>query len=364
MRGTLPALVPGRHTLKLVTAAATLSKGVNVEGAAPRIDTTRPGRVAVGATVVVQGAGFGATRGTSTVTVGGLAATVETWSDQELLVRVPGVSTGRQALIVATGAGSTTASLDVRALLVDVLPGRCESSALGQYSDRWVGSCQVLSVNVKAQRAQPDGSTLVDLEIENIRPRWYELTLSGLAVTGGRRRIVIAPQPTGGERGSGYILLLKDIKLAPGRDLTFFADGSELKVGHLYILDIFSRGLLGRRMPYSSVAFFEGMIGGFPGELVDPPLWLPRYLAVATSLWRGDVWAAGKAMLSLAGEIAVDPGLAEQFAKVLGVSTASLTKAFAGASLIGNIWKLSTLGAEIVNNLLAPNYQEMTVRAS
>ena len=69
------------------------SNGVNfIVG--PDITSIAPGRGKVGDAVVITGVGFGATRGTSTVTFNGVAGVVVSWSDRSIKAKVPNTRSG------------------------------------------------------------------------------------------------------------------------------------------------------------------------------------------------------------------------------------------------------------------------------
>jgi hypothetical protein len=74
-----------------------------------RIDSVLPGPGVVGGTVTVQGLGFGASQGTSTVTVNGVPASVASWSDTSIAATIPvGATTGP---VIVTTAGQASNSL-------------------------------------------------------------------------------------------------------------------------------------------------------------------------------------------------------------------------------------------------------------
>jgi IPT/TIG domain-containing protein len=67
----------------------------------PTITSLSPTSAPVGSTVTITGTGFGATKGTSTVTFNGTAATPTTWSATSLVVPVPaGVASGNVVVTV------------------------------------------------------------------------------------------------------------------------------------------------------------------------------------------------------------------------------------------------------------------------
>ena len=85
------AMVGGTALLCLVLVVLT---GCDLFGpAGPGLVTVIPQSGAVNTQVTIVGSGFGATQGTSTVTVGGVSAAVLSWADTNIVVRVPSVPT-------------------------------------------------------------------------------------------------------------------------------------------------------------------------------------------------------------------------------------------------------------------------------
>jgi hypothetical protein len=79
--------------------------------AGPHISTLSPVSGPVNTSVSISGSGFGATRGTSTVTFAGVAATPASWSDTTIVVPVPlGVPLGAASVIVTVGGVTSNAA--------------------------------------------------------------------------------------------------------------------------------------------------------------------------------------------------------------------------------------------------------------
>ncbi len=67
----------------------------------PSIISLSPSSAAVGATVYINGSYFGASQGSSTVTINGLPATLKSWADAQIVITVPsGATTGPLAVAV------------------------------------------------------------------------------------------------------------------------------------------------------------------------------------------------------------------------------------------------------------------------
>jgi hypothetical protein len=82
---------------------------VNVNaGLAPLITTLTPNTGSIGQSIVISGNSFGATQGTSTLTVAGITATATAWSNTSVTFTVPTTATGT---VVMTVNGRTSNSL-------------------------------------------------------------------------------------------------------------------------------------------------------------------------------------------------------------------------------------------------------------
>ena len=86
----------------MVTSASQTSNGFNFTVInPPSVSGVSPNSGFAGSTVTVQGANFGATRGTSTVTFNGTPATINgTWTDTSIPVIVPAIPTGSASVVV------------------------------------------------------------------------------------------------------------------------------------------------------------------------------------------------------------------------------------------------------------------------
>lgn len=73
---------------------------VTTTTAGPGITGLMPNSGKVGASIVIGGSGFGTTQGASTVTVGGTAAVVSTWSSNSIQITIPSLALGSQNVVV------------------------------------------------------------------------------------------------------------------------------------------------------------------------------------------------------------------------------------------------------------------------
>jgi hypothetical protein len=92
----------------VVSVGGQASNGVSFTVAAPNITSLSPISGAVGTAVTITGTNFGATRGTSTVTFNGTAATPTSWTSTKIVAAVPtGATTG--GVVVTVGSQASNA---------------------------------------------------------------------------------------------------------------------------------------------------------------------------------------------------------------------------------------------------------------
>ena len=82
----------------------------------PSITSISADAGAIGATITIAGASFGATQGTNTLTFNGVAATPSLWSDTSITVLVPGGATTGPVLVSVNGIASNSVSFTVNSL--------------------------------------------------------------------------------------------------------------------------------------------------------------------------------------------------------------------------------------------------------
>ena len=77
--------------------------------ATPEVDSVSPASGPVGTQVQINGVGFGATQGGSTVKFNNIAATtVTSWSDSQIVVAVPSTATTGAIQVTVSGVGSNS----------------------------------------------------------------------------------------------------------------------------------------------------------------------------------------------------------------------------------------------------------------
>ncbi|HET9309008.1 MAG TPA: IPT/TIG domain-containing protein, partial [Candidatus Sulfotelmatobacter sp.] len=104
----------------VVTVNTQASNGVNFK-VLPHITSDSPTTQPIGKNVTINGSGFGTSQGSSTVTIGGVAASAGTWTTTQIIATVPsGAAVGSDPIVVTVGgsASNSVAFTAVAALAV------------------------------------------------------------------------------------------------------------------------------------------------------------------------------------------------------------------------------------------------------
>jgi O-glycosyl hydrolase len=165
LRGELlRSLIKAALAIGLVSCAVTAESTVT----SPNITKVNPGSGAIGASVTISGANFGATRGTSTVTFGGVKATPTNWSVTSIVAPVPaGAVTGNVVVTVGGQAsnGSSFTVIHPAPSLSKVSPGSGVIGASVTISGANFGATQGTSAvtfgGVKATPTSWNGTSIV-----------------------------------------------------------------------------------------------------------------------------------------------------------------------------------------------------------
>jgi YD repeat-containing protein len=104
---TVPVPIGATTGTVVVTVNSTASNGYTFT-VGPQISGFSPGLGQVGASVTVNGIGFGGTRGTSTITFNGTTATPTTWVDNQIAVPVPSGATTGYVRVTVGGVASNS----------------------------------------------------------------------------------------------------------------------------------------------------------------------------------------------------------------------------------------------------------------
>jgi IPT/TIG domain/FG-GAP-like repeat len=127
--------VPGGATTGsvVVTVGGLASNGqtFTVSSAAPSITSLSPTSGAVGTSVTITGANFGSTKGTSTVTFNGTAATPASWSATSIVVPVPSGATTGNVVVTVGGLASNGQTFTVSSAAPSITSLSPTSGAVG-----------------------------------------------------------------------------------------------------------------------------------------------------------------------------------------------------------------------------------------
>src|SRR5580765_4127491 len=90
----------------------------------PQITQVSPASGSAGTLVTITGSSFGTSQGTGSVSIGGVAATIGTWSDIQITATVgTGAPTGSGNVVVTTGGSVQSNAFAFTVLPPDVFPG-------------------------------------------------------------------------------------------------------------------------------------------------------------------------------------------------------------------------------------------------
>jgi len=255
----LPDLNPGKYDLALTTSAGSAKKSLTVLGPAPLIAMLRPANAAPGSTVIIEGTNFGAEQGV--VRLGTVPANIVSWTNTRIGFIVPTLARGSHQLTLQNQAASATAPFRVRDLLLVTERGACDESSLGTLA----GTCWVLAPDVTAQRSTPLG-TSVDVRVDNIRKRWYEISASSVG-TSPIIHTTFLIGPDG--RQSLDSEAIKGTRIGAGSEITFFADGQSPLALTMHFLDVVWTAVFGHTLPASSVDLAFDILSKPTSPLLD-----------------------------------------------------------------------------------------------
>jgi len=90
----------------------------------PTISSITPNNPYVGQTIVISGSGFGASKESSTVTIGGVTANPTAWSDTSITLAVPsGAANGNVVVTVGGASANSTITLQTGGVVIDDFEG-------------------------------------------------------------------------------------------------------------------------------------------------------------------------------------------------------------------------------------------------
>src|SRR4029434_1138411 len=88
-------------------------------------------------------------------------------------------------------------------------------------------------------------ATSLDIEVDNIRRRWYEIAVSTVGTTVPSQIRLLGPE----NRGFWSRILLNDVSVRPGASIAIFADGQSLLALGMHVLDLVVTAVTGKPVP-------------------------------------------------------------------------------------------------------------------
>jgi len=248
----LPDIAPRRYTLQLTTSTAARARGsVTVLPPPPRITRLLPASGAPGTTVLIDGFNFGDQQGSSTISIGGETPEIVSWANERIAIKVPALAPKGYPMQLTTIAGQAKAKFTVKPLLLLTEQGPCDDSFLGTLA----GTCWV---TVPIQTKQNSNGT-VNISLQNIWARWYEVTVSGASFS-GPNPFLIGPNQT---------ITLNNPAIGPDGKISFYADGESTRAIDMHIWDFLYIMVTGERMPTARTDQISSYVFGLCGTISD-----------------------------------------------------------------------------------------------
>ncbi len=230
----LPNIAAGKYAVQLTTSTAATARGsVTVLPPPPKISRILPTSGAPGTTVLIDGFNFGDQQGGNTITIGGQSPEIVSWSNERIAIKIPALAPKGYPIQLTTISGQAKAKFTVKPLLLLTEQGPCDDSFLGTLA----GTCWV---TVPIQTKQNSNGT-VNISLQNIRARWYEVTVSGASFSGANPFLI----------GPNQTLKLNNVTIGPDGKISFYADGESTRAELMYVADLIFIAVTGKRMPVS-----------------------------------------------------------------------------------------------------------------
>ncbi|TAL41891.1 MAG: hypothetical protein EPN89_18385, partial [Methylovulum sp.] len=336
IRFTISDLLPGSHTLTVNTVFGEASTPLQVLSVQPVISALLPGNGAVGSTVVIDGYNFGAQQNSSTITVGGIDAPVLFWSDQRLRIKIPALPTGiRYPVQITTATGQAAKTLLVRKLLLVTQYGDCDNGVLA--------ICPPVILSIDKQSA--DGKT-VDIVLENLYNRWYELTVTPTLAT--------IPNALPRFIGPKQKIKISNVAIEPGTNIGFFADATSNDGMFRVALDMLHMVAMGGHLPVTAM---DAAVAQFSSVNPDAALAV-FFVKLVDNLNNKDISAIIKQMVELP-KLAQDPSVQFFLIGYLNISATQLEK----LARWGELVHIASVVTDMVEQLLLPRYAASSLEA-
>jgi hypothetical protein len=190
-------------------------------------------------------------------------------------------------------------------------------------------------------------ATSLDIEVDNIRRRWYEIAVSTVGTTVPSQIRLLGPE----NRGFWSRILLNDVSVRPGASIAIFADGQSLLALGMHVLDLVVTAVTGKPVP---------------GDLIDDALLIANGIncpfgfgaSVGAHLAQGNVPEILKDIRSLPKLASEDRCLRDALL-TLRISETEL----ATLENVANIIKLTSVIARELETLTAPQFDNVSLVA-
>jgi len=257
------------------------------------------------------------------------------WSDNRLKIKIPSLPIGiRYPLQITTANGQAAGILLVRNLLVTKY-GDCDNGILA--------TCPAVIISIGKQST--DGKT-VDIVLENLYNRWYELTVTLTFAT--------IPNALPHFIGPKQKLTISGVTINPGTNIGFFADATSNKGMIAVAFDLVHMVAMGGHLSTSamdlaldqfSIAAPNSKAAVFFTQLVN-------------NLYKKDIWAMTKQIVDLPA-LANAPAMQYFLINYLKLSGIQLTNLASFAQ-----WAhIASVITDMVEQLLLPRYAVSSLEA-
>ena len=184
------------------------SNGINFT-IVPRIDGVSPPSGVAGTTVTIRGIGFGATQGSSTVTLNGTALTPSSWSNTTIVAAVPAGATSGPVVVTAAGQASNGVNFIV------TVPGAITGAITTTSDGAPISGASVQALQAGVIKASTLSAGNGSYTLSNIQSGTYDILVSasgyqqqtqnGVVVTSNNSTTVnlsLTPSATGAINGT------------------------------------------------------------------------------------------------------------------------------------------------------------------
>jgi hypothetical protein len=333
----LPNIRAGKYIVTLFSSTGgTATTKITILPPPPTITSLSPTSGSPGTTVLIDGFNFGSQQGTNNISIGNQLAQIISWDNERIAIKIPNVAPKKYPLQIITTSGKAKSTFTVKPLLLLTQQGPCDDSFLGAL----IGNCWVTVPFETSQNA--DGT--VNVAINNIRSRWYEVTVRGASFSGKNPFLI----------GPNQALTLNNVTVGIEGIISFKTDGMSNKALLMDGADLLFLALTDARMPASGVDSLSSFMLGlcattldlcdFSNDLVD---------GIRDKSVTEIIAALAKLPTALAG----DPITSQSFVTTFGLTSSQAARISSLGALSWLVSGVSVAGQELVY-LLAPKFSQ------